>query len=145
MKVIKHQNSLPLFDQLFDGFFRDEPLHWMQQKSPATSKELVNIMEDENQFSIEMLAPGFRKEDLHIEVDDNRLKLKATQKKEDQEEGPNFLRREFQISSFEREFKLPENRIDEAKIKASFEDGILKVELPKMEDHKKASRLIEVQ
>ncbi|MGB0979055.1 MAG: Hsp20/alpha crystallin family protein, partial [Croceimicrobium sp.] len=78
MKVIKRSNDLPLFDHLFEGFFRDEPLHWMNRNIATSSKEKVNILEDENGFKIELLAPGFRKEDLQIEVKDNRLILKAS-------------------------------------------------------------------
>lgn len=144
MKVIKRTNDLPLFDHLFDGFFRDEPLHWMNRATRPSSRPSVNILEDDNGFTIELMAPGFRKEDLHIEVVENLLKLSAKRDLEKDSEERNYLRREFRLNPIEREFRLPENRIDEENIKARFEDGILLVNLPKKEEVKKASRLIEV-
>ncbi|MCR9155411.1 MAG: Hsp20/alpha crystallin family protein [Bacteroidetes bacterium] len=144
MKVIKRSNDLPLFDHLFEGFFRDEPLHWMNRNTAPTSKEKVNILEDENGFKIELLAPGFRKEDLQIEVKDNRLILKASRELGENDKDLNYLRREFKINAFERQFNLPEKRIDEAGIEARFEDGILMINLPKKEEVKNPSRLIEI-
>lgn len=144
MKIIKRTNDLPLFDHLFDGFFRDEPMHWMNREHKVSSNQSVNILEDDNGFTIELMAPGFRKEDLHIEVVENLLKLSAKRELEKESEDRNYLRREFRLNSIEREFRLPENRIDEENISARFEDGILLVNLPKKEEVKKASRLIEV-
>jgi len=144
MKVIKRTNDLPLFDHLFDGFFRDEPMHWMNRETKSAHSQAVNILEDENGFTIELMAPGFRKSDLHIEVEENVLKLSAKREEQKESEDRNYLRKEFRLNSIEREFRLPENRIDEEKISARFEDGILLVALPKKEEVKKASRLIEV-
>ncbi len=144
MKIIKRTNDLPLFDHLLDGFFRDEPMHWMNREQKVSSNQSVNILEDDNGFTIELMAPGFRKEDLHIEVVENLLKLSAKRELEKESEDRNYLRREFRLNSIEREFRLPENRIDEENISARFEDGILLVNLPKKEEVKKASRLIEV-
>lgn len=144
MKVIKRQNEAPLFDQLFDGFFRDEPLHWMNRNMVNHRKESVNILENESKFQIELLAPGYRKEDLHIEVDGDLLTLKAERKENKEEKESNYLRREFRIHNFERQFRLPEDRVNADAITARFEDGILHLIVPKKEENKKASRLIEI-
>ncbi len=140
MKIIKRTNDLPFFDQFFDGFFRDEPAHWMNQNT----RESVNIKEDDNSYSIELMAPGFRKEDLQIEVEGKLLKLKAERKESSEDKDSKYLRREFRVNSFERQFKLPDNRIAEDQISARFEDGILFLELPKREEAKSTTRMIEV-
>lgn len=144
MKVIKHNNNLPLFDQFFDGFFLDEPMHWMNKTQNHGLRGKVNIIENNDQFEIELVAPGYRKEDLHLEVDGNMLHLKAERKENTENQKKNYLRREFQISSFERKFELPKDKIDIDQIEARFEDGVLMVSLPKKPEVKKASRLIEV-
>lgn len=144
MKLIKRHNELPLFDQFFDGFFRDEPLQWMNRNPLNQAREMVNISENEDQFEIELMAPGYRKEDLHIEVEGELLTLRAERKNQEEKSERNYLRREFQIGSFERQFRLPEDKIDSEKIEARFEDGVLLVSLPKKAEVKKASRLIEI-
>jgi HSP20 family protein len=144
MKVIKSHNNLPLFDQFFDGFFRDEPLHWMNKTTGHSRADLVNISESDEGFEIELMAPGYRKEDLHIEVDGDLLHLKAEREESTENEKRNYLRREFSIQKLERQFRLPEDKIDIDKIEARFEDGVLFVQLPKKAEVKKASRLIEV-
>jgi len=144
MKIIKRSNDLPLFDQFFDGFFRDEPVQWMNRNVQINAKEKVNISESDDLFQIELLAPGYRKEDLHIEVDGDLLNLKAERQESNSNEEANYLRREFRIGNFERQFRLPKGKVDTDNIAARFEDGVLFVSLPKREEVKRAVRAIEI-
>jgi HSP20 family protein len=145
MKIIKRQSELPVFDQLFEGLFRDEPSQWMKQNQWNQRKDMANIIETEDAFEIEVMAPGYRKEDLSIDVVKRTLTLKAQGQKEDKESPRKYLRREFHIQNLERRFTLPEGKILEDEIKANFQDGILMVRLPKnKEASQKERRMIEI-
>ncbi|MDA3942507.1 MAG: Hsp20/alpha crystallin family protein [Bacteroidetes bacterium] len=104
----------------------------------------VNISENEDNFMLEMAAPGMQKSDFKINLDNNVLTLSSEKQDEQEENNENFSRKEFNYSSFSRSFTLPKS-IDFDKIKADYKDGILKVSLPKREDAKVAlNRQIEI-
>lgn len=144
MKIIKRTNDLPFLDPFFDGFFRDEPMQWMNRNINAENREAVNFMEDENSFKIDLLAPGFRKEDLQLEVEGKILKLRAERKSNEAKESFKYLRKEFGLTNIDRQFKIPASRIETNEIKANFEDGILSILLPKKEEAKIVKHQIEV-
>jgi len=106
----------------------------------STSLPAVNIREDEKAFYLELAVPGMNKNDLKIEVKDEVLTISAAQKDEKQEEHEGYRRREFSYSSFCRSFYLPEN-VNGDKIGASYKDGILNVEIPKMEEEQKKEKI----
>ncbi|WP_312313217.1 Hsp20/alpha crystallin family protein [Empedobacter brevis] len=93
----------------------------------------VNIKENEDSFEILFAAPGFKKEDFEIEIEENILKVSSEIKQTENIKEEKFSRREFNFTSFKRAFTLPET-IDEDKIEASYVDGILKLSLPKKEE-----------
>ena len=114
--------SLPeLFDT--DNFFETPFIRreWL----PA-----VNIKENEDNFEIEVAAPGMSKNDFHVAVDNGMLIISSEKEEEKKEESENYTSREFNYSSFNRSFSLPES-IDEEKINAKYEEGILKLTLQK--------------
>lgn len=94
------------------------------------SKALSNIIEEEDKYSIELSAPGFKKDDIKIEIDNDVLRISSDVEDENEEEKNGYYRREFYKSSFERNFALPKN-INKNKISASMEDGILNIDIPK--------------
>ncbi len=105
----------------------------------------VNIKETDGAYSIALVAPGLKKEDFSIEVDNSVLGIgyEAKAEKNEQEEGK-FTRREFVSASFKRSFTLPET-INEEEINAVYADGILTLTLPKKEEAQpKAKRLITI-
>lgn len=102
-----------------------------QQKMPA-----ANVIENENDFTIEVAVPGMKKKDFKIDVENGNLKISSEKKEELKEEKENYTRQEFSYSSFARTFSLPET-VAADKIKANYEDGILKLILPKKEEAKK--------
>ncbi|MDD3735916.1 MAG: Hsp20/alpha crystallin family protein [Bacteroidales bacterium] len=106
----------------------------------STSLPAVNIREDEKAFYLELAVPGMNKNDLKIEVKDEVLTISAAQKDEKQEEHEGYRRREFSYSSFCRSFYLPED-VNGDKIGASYKDGILNVEIPKMEEEQKKEKI----
>lgn len=104
----------------------------------------VNLSEDESNYCVDLVAPGFKKEDFKVSINDDILTINAESKEEKKEDGKEYSRREYTSSSFTRSFKLPENTNDE-QISANYKDGILKVNIPKSEKEKKASKQIDIQ
>ena len=133
------QNWLPTF---FNDFFDND---WMM-KTNATATA-INVVESDNDYKVEVAAPGMKKEDFNIHLgDNNELIITMEQKNENKEEHKKYLRREFAYSKFQQSFVLPDN-IEKEKISASVNDGILTIELPKQapEEKAKVNRVIEIQ
>jgi HSP20 family protein len=101
----------------------------------------VDIAESDKEFMIKVEIPEVKKEDIRIAVNNGFLTIRGHRKKEEEEKGKKFHRVERYYGSFSRSFMLPDN-IDETKIEASFEDGILNLQVPKTEEAKQ--RTIEV-
>jgi HSP20 family protein len=111
----------------------------------GTSLPAVNISENDNELVIEMAAPGMRKKDFKVEVINNQLNI-AYKKEQKEEEGnkTNHWRKEFSFESFERTFSLPAI-VEGDKVYATYNDGILKIALPKKEEaRRKPAKAIEV-
>jgi HSP20 family protein len=104
----------------------------------------VNIKENEKSFMLELAVPGIDKKDLKIDINEDVLTISSESKNEDEEEKDGYMRKEYSYSSFVRSFYIPEN-VNRDKIGANYKDGILSVELPKMEEEKsKISRQIRI-
>lgn len=91
----------------------------------------VNILETDDRFLIELVAPGFQKSEFSIELEKQLLTIRAERQEEKQEQTSKFHTRQFIAHSFTRSFRIPETIIDEDKISASYDSGILMVTLPK--------------
>jgi HSP20 family protein len=105
----------------------------------------VNISESDQGYHVEVVAPGFKKEDFKVKVEDDVLTISAETKTENTEQGKNkeYTRREYSSSSFSRSFQLPDNVKDDS-ITASYQDGILKLEMPKTAQQQKTTKEISV-
>ena len=103
----------------------------------------VNILETNDSFKIEVAAPGFEKKDFALNVEDNRLTISTKREQIAEENTERFTRREFHFESFERSFKLPET-VNQESISAVYENGILKVVLPKKADAQSITKTISV-
>lgn len=146
MELIKWQNTAPSFKNLVDEFFNRDTFGHFGGRSMGSATPAVNVKEDENNFNIEVAAPGFKKDAFKIEVDaENVLVISAEVKNETEEKTEGrYTRREFMYSSFKRRFTLPEN-VDSVKIDAEYVNGVLFVKLPKKEVAKvQSARLINV-
>jgi HSP20 family protein len=95
----------------------------------------ANIIENIDSFQLEIAAPGMNKEDFKINLENNVLTISAELEDQKREEGKNYTRKEFYYGSFSRAFTMPRT-IDLDKIKADYDNGILKVTLPKKDDAK---------
>lgn len=104
----------------------------------------VNIKESETHFELTFAIPGFKKEDFNVEVDNETLIVSAEIKETSENQNEHFTRKEYSVQSFKRLFTLPET-INEEVINASYENGILRLTLPKKEEAlPKPKRLIEI-
>ncbi len=117
---------------LFDNI---EKTHFGLNREYSGDVPSVNIIENENDFLIELAAPGKSKSDFKIGLENQVLTISSEVNDENEEEKKNYTRREFVYNSFTRSFTLPKNIMHE-KITADYKDGILRITLPKMEETK---------
>jgi HSP20 family protein len=111
----------------------------------GTSLPAVNICEDEKNYMVDVVAPGFKKSDFKINMEDDLLTISAESKNENKEStGKEYSRREYSYSSFTRSFHLPED-VKTDSINAKYEDGVLKIMIPKSEQKPKSSKQINVE
>ena len=123
-----------------DNFFDSNWLNKWEKEFPA-----VNIAENDKVYSVEVAAPGFKKEDFKVKVEDDILTISAETKSEKKEDGKEkeYTRREYNYNAFTRSFRLPDNVKDDS-ISASYKDGILVLELPKSKVQTKATKEITI-
>lgn len=136
-----------LVNPLFEDFFTRDISDWADRNISAIGVNLpsVNLKETDTKLEIELAAPGLKKEDFKIEVDNNMLIISA-EKEEKKESGKksDYVRKEFNYQSFYRSFNLPDYS-DENKIEATYKDGILSVIIAKKPgDTKKALKSIAI-
>ena len=131
------------FPTVFDEFFNNDLMNSISTTAPA-----VNVKENNHAYIVELAAPGVKKEFCRVHVDDEHNLCVAIENKfEHKEEDKNahYLRREFSYTNFEQRYTLPED-VDEEHINAKVEDGILTVELPKLQKVQgKTTRQIDIQ
>mgnify|MGYP001069223657 CR=1 FL=1 len=144
MTIIRWQNR-PFVPNMFNRFFENEfPTRFERNCGCAPA---VNILEKEDQYEIQMSAPGMTKEDFKIEVEKNMLTISFERKEENQDQenrqAENWIRREFEMDSFTRSFTIPEQTETE-KITARYENGILYVGVPHETEKARLSRRIEI-
>jgi HSP20 family protein len=131
---------------LFDDFFNRELFNWGNNNFSSTNTTIpsINIRETDENFEVEVAAPGMTKEDFNITLDGNLLTISSV-KESTTETGGDYIRREFSYQSFQRSFELAKHVVDEEKISASYANGVLYLTIPKKEEaQKKAPRMIEI-
>ncbi len=129
-------------NNFFDDFLTKDLFDWTDRNFATLGSNLpsVNLKETDTHLKVEMAAPGMKREDFKVEIDNNTLMI-SSEKEEEKEETrkkDNFVRKEFNYQSFFRSFYLPEN-IDENKIEATYKDGILHVTIAKKPGSEKKS------
>jgi HSP20 family protein len=146
----RNRNFFPSFSRLWedDDFFNRGMINWGTSNfsNSDTTLPAVNIKETENSYEVEMAAPGMKKEDFKIELDNNVLTISSEKSEEWKDNGKDkYSRREFSYQSFQRSFSLPKEVVDEDKIEARYKDGVLLLSIPKQEKAKqKPPRKIEI-
>jgi HSP20 family protein len=148
MSIIK-RNQFPLMSNLFDDFFTRDLSGWGLNNRSETNTTIpaVNIRESNDNFEVEMAAPGMNKEDFKVELDGNQLTISSERTKELQDSGEQqrYSRQEFSYESFQRSFTLPKDVVDAEKIEAKYNNGVLHLTIPKKEEVKKRPpRMIQI-
>jgi HSP20 family protein len=136
MTLIRNNSFLP---RLFDDFLMRDLHNWDQLNNASRSTTLpsVNIVETPENFLVEMAVPGMKKQDFQLELDNEILKITSSKQEENElDQDHRYLRREFSYQSFERTFSLPKSVVDQSKIEAKYQDGILRLMIPKREEAK---------
>jgi HSP20 family protein len=133
--LTKFTERMPMvFDDFFkpwNEWFDNGGLFGSTLRMPA-----VNITEHNNVFEVTLAAPGMKKEDFKIDVDGNMLTISCEKEETKEEKEKKFTRKEYNFSTFSRSFTLPEE-VNKEKIEASYENGLLKLSLPRKEEAKK--------
>lgn len=140
MLPIMHRNQwLP---EVFNDFFNTDFMPKVNATAPA-----INVKESDKEYQVELAAPGLKKEDFSVNInDDGNLVIKMEKKEENKEENKatHFLRREFSFSKYEQTLILPDD-VEKEEIRAKMENGVLTIDLPKMVvSQKKPARQIVV-
>lgn len=136
MKLAKrNENYFPSF---FDRLFNNELMDWKTSNFSSTNTSLpqVNVKETDDEFIIELAAPGMNKDDFKVSFYNNILSISSEKKNEKNETSGNYTRKEFSYQSFQRSFTVSENAVNRDKIEAKYNQGILNIILPKREEVK---------
>ena len=137
-KIMMYKNSwLP---EVFNDFFYNNNMPKTNATAPA-----INVLENENEYIVELAAPGLRKEDFDISINnDGDLVIKMEKKNEVKDEKAHYLRREFAYSKYEQTLILPDD-VNKDEVGARMSDGVLNITLPKLNKTvQKVARQIEV-
>ena len=146
--LVKRDGRSAIVPSIWDNFFSPDIFNWdLNYANTGYSMPAVNIRETPESFLVEMAAPGMEKKDFKIELDGSALTISSEKQNESEEkEGENYNRKEFSYQSFYRTFHLPKEVVNADKIQAKYENGLLRLEVPKRDEAKqKPARLIDIQ
>lgn len=128
------ENGTSMFPALSEFFENDK---WLQPerlfKGWHTNLPAANVSETDKEYKIELAIPGFKKEEVKVNLQNEVLTISAESKTENEEKTKRFTRKEFSYGSFTRSFQLPKVANAE-KIEAKYDNGLLKLAIPKKEE-----------
>ena len=134
--LTKPSERIPLFS---DDFFKPWN-EWFDNGNTFWSRTLrvpsVNITENKDEYMVAVAVPGMKKDDFKIAIEGNLLTISCEKDETKEEKDNKFTRKEYNYSSFSRSFTLPDE-VNKEKIDAKYEDGLLKLLLPRKEEAKK--------
>ncbi len=140
MSLIKYNShpSRTLFDQFFNTNIGDFVGNDFFKNQPS-----VNVVESDKAFRVELAAPGLEKEDFDVQIEKDQLLISVEKEQSNTEEGEQFTRREFGYHKFQRSFNLGD-QINQENIEATYDNGILTIQLPKKAEAQIIKRNIEI-
>ncbi|EHQ89097.1 Hsp20/alpha crystallin family protein [Desulfosporosinus youngiae] len=136
---IQKYNNLFDLEGIFEGFFNDRHFPSLYKNSAQMK---VDVKENENEFILEAELPGIKKEDVNLQIDDDRLTISVQKNEQTEEEKDNYIRRERNYSSMTRSFVIPNVETDN--VNAKFENGLLFITLPKKQEKAIKGKQIEI-
>jgi HSP20 family protein len=133
------------FNNLVDDFFNEFPVLFNDgfNKSSSNAFVPVNIKETEGAYQLDIVAPGFEKNDFKVNIEANILTVSAEKKTEEKKENEKQVRNEYSYRSFKRSFTIDE-KIDASHIDAKYVNGVLALNLPKKAEVKEAAKEITI-
>lgn len=136
MALVK--TNVPTLSSMVQDLLKNDFTNWTNNNFSNTNTTIpaVNIIESKDDYRVEMAAPGMKKSDFNIELKDNVLTISSDHRQGERNEDGHYLRREFSYQSFHRSFNLNSDVIDQSKIKATYQNGVLRLALPKREEAK---------
>ena len=141
MSIVKRLNDLPTYLDRTTGRDSGDLFGW--NAYVGSTVPAVNIVETNDNFEIEVAAPGYSKEDFKVELQQNNLKISSSKEKQ-QNDSQRYTKREFDYANWERTFTLP-NTVQTDSIEGHYENGILSLIVPKKEEAKvKPPKTIEI-
>tara|TARA_R100000908_G_C3688635_1_gene104009 strand:- start:66 stop:515 length:450 start_codon:yes stop_codon:yes gene_type:complete len=145
--VIRRDDFLAPFDKMFDSMFETNFPEVAQTVGvnpfSSTAYPKVNVYEYENKVGVVAEIPGIDKKNLDVEVEDGVMTIKGSKHGFDEDTQATVLRRELKHSAFERKFTLGES-LDGDNVSANFKDGILSIEIPKIEPEKPKKTFVKI-
>ena len=137
MKLVKWSPADLMVPDVLDRMFNEmtKSLNLLNPEVERIWSPNVDVSEDKDNYYVHVEVPGMKREDLHIDVENNVLVVKGEKKFEKKDEDLNYHRMERQYGTFERRFNLTD-QIQVDKIEAAYDDGILTITLPKTEEIK---------
>lgn len=139
MTLVKRSNSYyPSIPSFIDNLFSRDWMDWSNLNFSSTNTTLpaVNVRETENEYELEVAAPGMKKDNFKVNLDKDQLTISSQWNEEKSEKESDYTRKEFSYQSFQRSFTIPNHVVDGDKISAKYNNGILRVRLPKREEAK---------
>ena len=144
MTFVKVNNPVQKsINQFFDEFLNDIPANWGRNLQNSFNPP-VNILETKEAYHMELNAPGRNKEDFKINIENGLLSISFEKKTENDSEDVKSVRKEFSFESFKRSFSIDE-KIQADNIQAKYENGVLKLYLPKKDEVKDTPKEISIQ
>lgn len=142
MTLVKHR---PVhFNNVFDELFGNIPATWGKDFQAGFNAPQVNIHETADAYHVELNAPGRNKEDFKVDINNDLLTISFEKKTEAENKDYKTIRKEFSFNSFKRSFSI-DDKIDTEAIQAKYENGVLKLLLPKKEEVKTSPKQIAIQ
>jgi HSP20 family protein len=143
MSLIKQRGSFPIMNTLLEDFWNTDGFLENRLFGSRFTAPAVNIQDRDHSFIVEMAAPGLRKDDFSVDLQNGVLRIEAETKEEDEEKTDSFTRREFAYNGFSRSFSLPEY-VKQDDINATYENGILRLVLKKEQKELPKRKHIEI-
>jgi HSP20 family protein len=131
----KASERMPAF---FDDFFKPWNEWFDNGKRLWPTVPSVNITENKDNYEVAVAVPGMKKDDFKIDVEGNMLTISSEKEETKEEKDKKYTRKEYNYSSFSRSFTIPDE-VNKEKIDAKYEDGVLRLVLPRKEEVKKST------
>jgi HSP20 family protein len=130
IRLRQNEGDMPVFSRMLENFLTDVPSIFRSDFTETTPA--INVMEKDDSYLVEVAAPGLKKEDFKVNLDNDILTISSEKEIKTENRDGRFTKKEFSYSSFERSFTLP-NTTEAEKIEAKYENGILGIKIPKKE------------